>query len=204
MAKWWKPNPSKWKGQTAVVIAGGTSVTPETLDYIKFVTGGRRVITVNSVYRYAPWATYGVFQDSRWWDREAAHHLMALRLFRGRFVTTKQSLPVPAGVRPMLRYQKRSHLTSLRPAMLVAADHGAKRIVLVGADNREDNEGNGHFHTEHPWPRSTPNYWGDKHDHLKALSRYLAKQGVEVCNVSPISTLTFWPYRPLGEVLENE
>lgn len=203
MAKWWTPNPEKWRGRTAVVIAGGTSVTPETLDYIRFCTQGRGVIAVNSVYRFAPWAGYCVFQDARWWDREGRVNLPALRKFRGRFVTTKQSLPVPSGVRPPLRYAKRSALTSLRPALLVAADHGAKRIVLVGADNREDDEGNGHFHTEHPWPRSTPNYWGDKYNHLKKVAKDLDKRGVEVCNVSPISTLDFWPYVPLGEVLDT-
>lgn len=202
-AKWWKPNPEKWKGKTAVVVAGGTSVTPETLDYIRFVTGGERVIVVNSVYRYAPWATYGVFQDLRWWNRETQHNVTALKMFRGRFVTTKMSVAAPRYLRDPLRYAKRSHLTSLRPAMLIAADHGAKRIVLVGADNREDEDGNGHFHTEHPWPRTGDNYWPDKHGHLKQLGRQLAKQGVEVCNVSPISTLDFWPYVPLGEVLDH-
>lgn len=57
-----------WKGRTAVLIAGGPSLTPE---QVELVRGARmadllRVVVVNDAYLLAPWADVHYAGDRRW------------------------------------------------------------------------------------------------------------------------------------------
>ena len=49
----------------AVLIATGSSVTPEQVEYVK---GKARIYVINSSYKLAPWADVLYACDEEWWD----------------------------------------------------------------------------------------------------------------------------------------
>lgn len=76
----------KWEGQTVVLIAGGASVTPEQVEFVRQhhydrpltdhleyggPNGTVRTVVVNDAYLLAPWADVLYAADSRWWDWHA-------------------------------------------------------------------------------------------------------------------------------------
>lgn len=204
--KWWTI-PRCWEGQDAFVIAGGTSVTDEQLEIAR--TRGN-VIAVNSAYQFAPFADYLFFADLRWWSMEFHSDHGKLHDFKGRVVSTSakakgrdilrlRRISPPPGIAPeqntvILRR------TSLHPAIEMAYKMGAARIFLIGADNRDGENGRTHRHEEYPWVRK-PQTWNVKLDDLNHLASALADTSCRVFNCSPISTLKYWPKVDLKEVL---
>lgn len=167
MRQYWSI-PKLWDGQTAYVVGGGPSVTPEMLASLQ----GRKVITVNMSYLATPWADWLFFADLRWWDREFAEREKQLRAFSGRIITTSthvgdraptlgidvklvkritpQSIKTGLGVAPDTIAMER---TSLQGALNLCYHFGVKRIALLGADNRDAPNGRIHWHGEYPWTR---------------------------------------------------
>jgi hypothetical protein len=191
------------------IIGGGPSLTPEAIQSVK----GRRAIAINMSYLSAPWADLLFFADQRWWDREFKERKDKLLGFPGRIVTTctsvahpklsyvKRSLPANAGISrspDTVSFER----TSVHGAMNLCYHLGAKRIVLLGVDNRDAPNGRIHHHDEYPWVRRQES-WGIKGEQFGLAARDLAKLGVEVINCSPVSTLTYWPIRPLADVLKE-
>lgn len=203
----WLPSGTDWEGRTVYVIAGGASVTQADLELLK----GRTTIVLNSVHRHAPWATVHLFADKRWWRRECIKHRKELKAFEGLRVTTRHSnestvrYPVVHLARGWWKARHRTPVGRTRnghtivcPAIQLAYVRGAARVVLVGVDN-----GGGHFHEEHPWPRTLPDYWERKADVLQRLALNLAGH-MDVINCSPVSTLDCWPRMPLAEAIALE
>lgn len=201
-----------WPGETVFIIGGGTSVTQANVDLLK----GRRVIVVNTSYRLALWADILYFADQRWWERERELPENTLKDFQGTIYTVSRLakgrmlkrlhrvLPEKEGIaaRPdtvTMQY------TSAQAAMNIAVHKGARRIVLVGIDNRpsEEDPRKLHHHEEYPWPavRTT---WDIKNKNFAYAVPELEKLGIEVVNTSPISTLEYWPHKPLDQVLAEE
>lgn len=63
----------RWSGQTAVLIAGGPSVTAEQVRRVEIAHKEERVkcVVVNDAYLLAPWADVLYAADSRWWEWHA-------------------------------------------------------------------------------------------------------------------------------------
>lgn len=203
--------PRLWAGQTAYVIGGGPSVTQAAVDSLK----GRLTIAVNMSYLNAPWATVLFFADARWWSREIEERHETLLAFGGVITTTCEPLESPRLLK-LKRLVPTSDAngmstapdtlsmerTSLQGAMNLCYHLGVRRIVLLGADNRDAPNGRIHHHDEYPWVRFNES-WAIKSEQMGYGAAALKRLGVEVINCSPISTLTYWPIRALDEVLKE-
>jgi hypothetical protein len=196
--KFWKVEPD-WRGQDAVIICGGTSVTPALIDLASRC--GKHTIVINSVYQFAPWAELLFFADMRWWDQERKLRRDLIRAWPGQIATTsrkskgdhllrlrKMTEPPYISDNPEAAFVHRSSLTG---ALNICYHRRARRVIILGADNSESN-GRAHFHEEYIWSR-VPGTWEAKAKELEGAARILARAGVEVVNCSPISTLTCWP-----------
>lgn len=211
--------PKLWPGETAYVVGGGPSVTPEMLASLQ----GRKVITVNMSYLATPWADWLFFADLRWWDREFSEREEKLRAFSGRIITTSthvadksptQGIEVkllkritPMGVSTGMSKARDTiamERTSLQGALNLCYHMGVKRVNLLGADNTDAPNGRIHYHGEYPWTRFKES-WDIKGDQFGYFAKRLAEVGgMEVINCSPVSTLKYWPIRDLFEMEKEE
>lgn len=205
--------PPLWKGETTFVVGGGPSVTPEDLESLK----GRRVVVVNMSYLGVPDAPFLFFADLRWWDREYEQRRDLLDAFKGTMVTTSTHAGnqdtrlkvvnriVPVDVKTGLATADDTvakERTSLQGALNLCYHLGAKRIALLGADNRDAPNGRIHWHGEYPWTRMNES-WQIKAEQMGYCAERLKAVGVEVINCSPVSTLPFWPIRPLADIIKE-
>lgn len=189
--------PRDWTGETAVIIAGGPSLTQAQVDATR---GRAKVVAINNAVYMAPWADVLWFCDRKWW----IWHEQAVRAFRGE-VWTLENLSLRHEM-PALRCVcnagakgwddgpdcLRNGRNSGYQAISLAAKRGAGRILLLGFDMRAI-DGRCHWHDEHETP-STPKVYAETMlPHFPALGAALAAKGVEVVNCTPGSALTVWP-----------
>jgi hypothetical protein len=204
---WWRVAP-EWAGETAFIVAGGTSVLGQDLSRLR----GRRVIVVNSSYEAVPFADFLFFGDASWW--ETHYRREALAVFAGRVVTVS----VRAVGERLLRLRRRvpppglsldpscvvSERTSLQGAINLAVHLGAKRIVLLGADMCRARDGRSHHHSPHPRPNKPGNRtWDIQMTQLRLIAAPLRTLGIEVINTSPISRIDWWPRAELAGCLSQ-
>ena len=186
----------EWKGETAFIVGGGTSVQAQNLSRLR----GCKVIAINSSYEALPFAQVLFFNDARWWKKHSA----ALASFLGRIATVSDAatggqllklrrappevgLALDPGTVCSLR-------TSLQGAMNLAFHLGVSRMVLLGADACRADDGRSHHHTPHPWKNKPGNLtWDIQMGQLKGIVKPLQARGVEVLNASPISRIPWWP-----------
>lgn len=197
----WSIGPT-WAGEDAFIIAGGTSVDPKVVARLR----GRpktRVIAVNNSYLIAPFADILFFGDDRWWRNEIVVRPEVAN-FKGQIVTVGRHVRHAAlwhmnKMAPDKKYGVTREpnalvmeATSLQGAINIAYHKGVRRIILVGADNRDGDNGRIHHHEEHPWPRNRES-WNAKAAQLGLAVRPLKEAGIEVVNASLISTFPWWP-----------
>lgn len=202
---WWRVAP-EWVGETAFIVAGGTSVLGQDLSLLR----GRRVIVVNSSYEAAPFADILFFGDASWWETHRRRETLAA--FTGRIVTVS----LRAAGRRLLRLRRQvpppglsrdpgcvvSERTSLQGAINLAVHLGVKRIVLLGADMRRAEDGHSHHHSPHPRPNKPGNRtWDIQMAQLRLAAEPLRELGIEVINTSPISRIDWWPLAELAACL---
>lgn len=207
--------PPEWKGETAFVIAGGTSVAKQDISKLK----GRRVIVVNSSYEVAPWADFLFFGDERWWHDHVKKP--GILQFKGRIVTPSAAA-IGRSILRVRRYtpnlDKRrgklgpgltdnrgavvSQRTSLQGAINLAVHLGVARIVLLGADMCRGESGKTHHHSPHKWQNKPGNAtWNIQMEQLALVVEPLRAWGIEVLNASPISRIPWWPKIGFEDVL---
>jgi hypothetical protein len=199
-----------WKGATAFIVAGGTSVLNQNLKLLV----GQKVIAVNSSYEVVPWADVLFFGDARWFF--VHQHRPALQAFNGRFIScakavrdsrvwkVRRVIPDATG-KPGWTDARDAvvcNRTSLQGAMNAAGHLGVARIVLLGADMCRAADGRSHHHSAHPWPNKPGNKtWDIQMRQLAQTVAPLRERGIEVINTSPTSRLPWWPKRRLESVL---
>lgn len=202
---WWHVAP-EWAGETAFIVAGGTSVLDQDLSLLR----GRRVIVINSSYEAAPFADFLFFGDASWWDTHCRRP--ALAAFAGRIVTVSVRCAGPRLLRlrrqvppPGLSLDRScavSERTSLQGAINLAIHLGVKRIVLLGADMRRADDGRSHHHAPHPRPNKPGNRtWDIQMGQLRLAVEPLRQLGIEVVNTSPITRIDWWPRAELAACL---
>lgn len=173
----------------------------EDADYCR---GKARVITVNSTYLLAPWADVHYSSDIDWWrlhvsgpmngekwtgDPLAAQE-MGLKCCPFR---RKSGLSTDPGV---INWGGNSGFCALQ----LAFQFGAKRILLIGYDQK-DPENKGHWHGEHPETVRRPFNFPLWHKHFERCARDFARNRVQVVNCSRDTALTCFPRAELRTVL---
>jgi hypothetical protein len=167
------------------------------------VRGRVRAIAVNSSYKLAPWADVLFATDAAWWSAESgAPSFAGMKVSRDAQACTK----FPDIYRVRLRKQSGGGWAddmlfdapgeigwggnSGFQAINLAAQFGARRIVLIGLDATVAH--GVHWHGKHGGGLRNPtagtaNGWRVR---LDKAAPALEKRGIEVVNASPISELT--------------
>ncbi len=199
--------PPLWAGHTAVLIAGGPSLTRSDARH-RLGAPGIVHLAINDAYRLIPEAALLYACDYRWWGWHHAH----LGGFQGIKVTTDRR----AGREfTDLKWVEGRHQPGLSPdpawihygqnsgyqALNLAFHLGATRIVLLGYDLQRAASGETHWFGNHPDPHVSayaawiPNF--------RPLARDLKARGVEVINCSPETALDAFPRQSLTEALPS-
>ena len=194
-----------WDGATVVCIAGGPSLTREQAERAQ---ASCPVIVANDAYLLAPKAQALYFADSKWWkwhkDRDE------FKSFAGEKCTienTGRTVEDPEVhiIRNLGREGLSSDPTGVMTgygsgymAINIAVLAGAKRILLLGFDNKPMN-GKNHFFGEHPDKSRQPFVLWNKA--YRSLITPLKELGVEVINCSPGTAIEAFPKMSLEAAL---
>lgn len=194
-----------WKGETAVLIGGGTSVTYDDLKLIKSSTA--KHIAINTAGFYAPWCDFLYYSDAKWYQWH--YQESWFEHFYGRIYTIdKREIHLPGVMR--LKWGDKQGLSTFRDALCLGGNSGyqainlaflmgAKKIVLVGYDMRAQGEKT-HFFGDHPAP--TPKDVYDVYvPHFSTITDTLAAYDVEIINTSLESAIDCFDKKPLKEAL---
>lgn len=199
-----------WKGQVAVVVASGPSAAEVPLEMAK---DKARFIAVKDGWRLCPWADYLYACDHHWWEAHGA----VIKYQGQRIAYDKRTFDKWLGISFLkveikryvqnLRFDKVGHVgwggNSGFHAINLAAQFGAKTIILVGFDMRIDL--GKHFFGDHPYGAGRPTLgnvalWAA---HLDKQADEFKNRGIEVINCSLVSALQAYPKKTFGEAIEK-
>jgi hypothetical protein len=198
--------PKLWPGSTIVCLGDGPSLTREDVD---FVRGKARVIAMNYSFRLAPWAdvlytfhTEDVVKNTG----------VDPATYEGLLVTVNRTDPPPPW--PQIQFTGKDGLetdprgvrhgnNSGYAAINLAVHLGAKRIVLLGYDCMDGEDGAYNFaRPNRPDPPHPSRYslWLLRYKTIVAPLRAL---GIEVVNASRRTALTVFPQVDLATALKG-
>jgi hypothetical protein len=200
----WFPD---WTGETVVIVASGPSAGKVDLNLTR---GRARVIAVNSSYRLVPWRDMVYGCDAQWWHSvEGMPDWPGLRVSQDKrafdaYPWLKRVVSM-RGVQHTQLEQRGYVLwggNSGSQAINLAAQTGARRIVLCGFDMTLSN--GHHWHGKHQGPLSNPRefnveLWRRRTD---SMGEYLIGLGYECFNCSPGTALKRWPQVDLEAALD--
>lgn len=199
---WWRD----WRGHTVVIVASGPSAADIELGKAQ---GRARVLTINESWRLAPWADALYACDGAWWKaRGGVPEFAGLKLSHD-----PKAAKVGADIHQFDIKAQRDEILTDRAGLIgdggnsgfqalnVAVQFGAKRIALVGYDMRLDR--GIHWHGRHArgLNNPSPNHFGRWRRALDRAADRLADLGIEVLNLSPVSTLTAYRFATIDEVV---
>lgn len=200
-----------WPDAAVVIMASGPSLTAEQCERVlgwRTNGGIHRAIAINTTFMMAPWADVLYACDAPWWklniqsvrsafpgqlwtqDADAARKYHDLHLI--------PSVKAPGiSTAPGVIHQGEN---SGFQAINLAVQAGARRIILLGYDMRDDGART-HWHGEHPPGLERRNPYDKWIAHLERAAVDLRKLGVEVLNATPGSALTCFPMVSLPDAL---
>lgn len=144
------------------------------------------VVAVSDAYKLASWADALASTDARWWR----HNPDALN-FAGKKFTAAPEFAKIAGVEHL---QIDCSTNSGLLGAMVAANFGAKRILLCGLDM-----GGAHFFGDHKPPLKNPN--AQRFEIFKRQFASYRPRGIEILNCTPGSALKTYPFADLEDAL---
>lgn len=204
-------DPTLWKGETAVCIAGGASLTQKQVDSIK----GFKVIAINNAYKLAPWADILYACDYQWWEWHNG-----CPEFKGWKITHEQgkrwdkiqageSVPKPpyegldiivssgnsgfSDTQDRIKHGGNSGYQALHIAMLLGAD----TILLLGYDMHA-RTGKSHWFGEHPNGKQSDGRYANWLKEFPALKEAANSRGQNIINCTPGSALECFDSMGLG------
>lgn len=217
-----------WSGETAVIIAGGPSLTHDQVEKVRGEHAAKAVkcIVVNDAYLLAPWADVHYAADIRWhrWQQKgigkAGFGADEVKQRWVEFKGQKCSIENAAGVvdDEAVHVLRNAHGTahgsglSSDPRAVVTGRNsgfqalnlavlaGAKRIILLGFDGKPSQEGKSHWFGEHPEAMSNSVYSYFKQA-MSAAENALVEAGVEVLNASPGTAIDSFTKVAIEDVL---
>lgn len=202
-----------WAGCTAIVIAGGPSLSLKQIRAIamaRMQPGSKfRVIAINDAIYPAWFADWHHACDGVWWH----NHIQTCHTFPGIKTTLAEDVPQPwvsgylentgcEGFDPDPSHC-RTGANGAYQAMHISIHAGVKKIILAGVDMKASAAGEHHWFGSHP-ARITPlnaDYAKTMAPHFETLKPALAERGIEVVNASPGSALAAFPLVNLEKVL---
>lgn len=220
----------EWEGLTAVLIAGGPSLTLEQVAQVRAAREASevRVIVINDAYLWAPFADVCYFADSQWheWQTKGmpkpllgltADQVRArFAAFAGQKCSIERSGAniTDASVHKLRNKTFPYHSVglSLDPGALVTGRNsgfqavnlavlsGVKKIVLLGYDGRPGADGRTHWFGEHPRPAPLA-VFEEMRKAFSAAEAAIEATGVRVVNCSPGSAIDSFPKMDLGQAL---
>jgi hypothetical protein len=205
-----RPNPWTipriWQGKTAILVAGGPSLTREDASH-RLGDPGIVHLAINDAYRLIPEAALLYACDLRWWNW---HHADVCRAFRGMKTTTDKKAALKYGNLHWIEGRHQPGLcrepnaihygdNSGYQAINLAWQLGARRMILLGYDLKRGPGGETHWFGNHPDP-IVSNYakWIGL---FRPLAADLKREDCEVINCSPDSALDAFPKMTLAEAL---
>jgi hypothetical protein len=183
-----------WAGHTAVIIAGGPSLTHADVAHCK---GRAHAVVVNDGYRIAPWADLLYAADSAWWD---CHEGVA------GFAGQRWTQSKPAALRWGLRWIQSQHAYGIsdKPTLIHSGQNsgfqalnityllGAKKIILLGFD-MQPTRGKRHWFGNHPPELLQDSNYESWLTWFDLAAKQLVCRGVDVVNCSRDTALTAFP-----------
>lgn len=184
-----------WQDLTAVVVAGGPSLTQADVDFA--LASGARVLVVNDGYRLAPTAAMLYACDGRWWD----HHIPHVRQTSIPYRVTQDSAAAQKYGLRLVASRNETGLGKTRgtihqgansgyQAVNLAYQMGADRIVLLGFDMQPAKDGRTHWFGDHPGAMNVPSPYPMFIEKFTALAQGLEAEDVELVNCSRQTALT--------------
>lgn len=197
-----------WTGEVAVIVASGPSAADVSLGVAK---GRARFLAVKDGWRLCPWADALYACDHHWWEA----HRGVLEFHGRRMAYDRRTVEKWRGC-GFLKVEIDRHIQGIRfeevgrvgwggnsgfHAVNLAAQFGARALILVGFDMRVDR--GRHFFGEHPYSKSPSEgnvlRWAK---HLDKQAAALSARGIATINCSPVSALTAFPRMTFEEAIE--
>jgi len=195
--------PRQWKGETAVLIASGPSLTPDDVNYCQ---NKARVVVINDNYRLAPWADLLYAADGPWW-----HEHKGVPEFQGQKWTQDDHAARKFGLNYIAcKYQPGiSHDSSVIhagfnsgfQALNLVYLMGVKRVILLGFDMKLGKSGKKHWFGDHPAPLNKNFHATRWADCMDKVARRYEKAGVVVINASRETALKEYRRAKLADCL---
>lgn len=191
--------PALWPDSTVVCIAGGPSLKPEQVEWVrgKVDDKGRKVrtIAINNAYLLAPWADVLYFCDDKWWQQYG--HGKRLQDWQGMIVRLQggQHDFGDKRIKVLRNLDQKGGLSKDRSglhtgqnsgfqAINLAVHLGAKRILLLAYDMDApvvNGRAKTHWFGDHPGGTS-PRVYDVMLPWFATLVKPLADLGIEVVN----------------------
>lgn len=199
-----------WAERAAVVIGSGPSLNDMQLLEVALARVGFRVnaITVNNTLERAPWADVAYFGDYT----AIKHYLPQLRkTSAAEWVTIDKAAAErwklthvdPASANGMALDRIRVNGNSGAQAVNLAAAFGARRILLLGFDMRNDPlTGAAHWFGQHPKNLVTVQLFDEWLHKFDAIAKDAKALGVEIINCTPGSALDCFPRAHIADALQ--
>lgn len=189
-----------WAGQTVFVLASGPSLSFDEIGLVHryALATASPVIAVNTSFMRAKWADVLFFSHKSWW---LTYRTAVKRTFEGMVASTANVLETRTV--PFANGRLPEYGDTGANAVGLAIYMGARRVIVLGFDGRDDSNGLRHWHAPHPAAvlagRShAPVDFGFYH-----LCADAQVAGVEIVNVSPRSEHTGFIRAPLQEYLND-
>ena len=216
--KCWTPI-KLWNGSTCVIIGGGPSFTNEQADLIK--ESGLRVIGCNDAYKLGDWIDICYFGDQGWYDKHWKDEVHpktdppfpGLKKFKNLIITCCYQAKVDERVLKIEQSPKgfkKPHLIGWyfntgASAINLAYMLGVKKVILVGFDFHQDEDGNNNWHENicHPHQNDGIYRKWNKWFTLLVADIKRSKSGMRVFNASPGTQLEHFPTVDLKEILKS-
>lgn len=196
-----------------VIIASGPSLTKEQVNYCY---GKAVVIAINDNYQLCPWADYLYACDPHWWQKHQDNPI--LLNFQGQKYTqdknwsdspSYQSIKLKhnivtieskggAGLSTDASYIYQGGNSGYQ-AINLAYHLGAKKIILIGYDQKPSNDGQYHwFENYEGMCKSNYNSWVQGY---LSISEQLPELDLEIINCTIDTALTCFPKAELKETI---
>lgn len=202
-----------WPGQTAVILGGGSSLTPEDVAYCR---GKAKVIAIKEAVSLAPWADVLYAGDAKWWrchQGEPTFHGLKYTIQQDPNEEQIGDWPGVQALRNTGPDGLERDPTGLRTgynsgyqAIGLAVHLGVSRIVLLGFDCWTGPTGDQNWFARYPHvvkSHHVPSPYPIFMQAFASLVDPIQAAGVEVVNASRWTMLRAFPFLSLEEALKR-